>query len=246
VAKNFYEILGVPRTASDLEIKSAYHRLARRYHPDKADSPQQAASFEAEFSNISTAYNTLKDKDKRLNYDKTLQASGNNVSSAAGSGISSPNMPAATSGADKKPGFASAATDKNRATVAKRAFVRGSQMMANGEYAKAAELFEVAIKNNESEAAYHARLAVALLRSHRSFNRATESAQRAIELDPYNSDFRLILAELYESANITSMALKTYEEILKWDPTNEKAKVALEALQPSRKNFFSKFFGRKR
>ncbi len=245
MAKTFYEILGVPRTASDLEIKSAYHRLARRYHPDKAETPDQTASYEAEFSSISTAYNTLKDKDKRASYDKTLQAGGNNASSGAGTGISSPTISAASATGEKKPAFTNAATDKNRATVAKRAFVRGSQMMTSGEYAKAAELFEVAIKNNEAEAAYHARLAVALLRSHRSFNRATEAAQRAIELDPYNSDFRMILAELYESANITSMALKTYEEILKWDPANEKAKVALEALRPSRKSIFSKFFGRK-
>jgi len=245
VAKNYYEILGVPRTASDLEIKSAYHRLARRFHPDKAESPDQATAHEVEFARISTAYNTLKDKEKRSSYDKTLQAS------TPPPGVqSSPSIPTASaSGYSSTDGgkhsFANVATDKNRATVAKRAFVRGTQMMANGEYQKASELFEVAIKNNDAEAAYHAKLAQSLLRSHRSFSRATEAAQRAIELDPYNSDFRLILAELYESANIKTMAVKTYEEILKWDPANEKARMALEVLQPSKSNFFTKLFGRK-
>lgn len=243
VAKNFYEILGVPRTASDLEIKSAYHRLARRYHPDKAEPGEQAAAFEAEFSRISTAYNVLKDKDKRAQYNKTIQGDAG-VSSVSGTGSSSGAM-SMPSASDGKPSFGSAANDKSKATVAKRAFLRGNQMLASGDYSKASELFDVAIKNNDLEPLYHARLATALLRGHRSFSRATEAAQRAIELDPYNSDFRIILAELYESANIKSMAVTTYKEILKWDPNNEKAQIALQSLQPGKKGLFSKFFGRK-
>ncbi len=244
VAKNFYEILGVPRTASDLEIKSAYHRLARRYHPDKAESAEQAVSLEAEFSKISTAYNTLKDKSKRPAYDKALP--GGTAQDASESQSKSAKAPGPnTAAGDGKPVFGNAATEQNRANVAKRAFVRGTQMMTAGDYAKASELFEMAIKNSDQEPVYHARLALALLRGHRSFSRATDAAQRAIELDPYNSDYRLILAELYEGANITSMAISTYQEILTWDPTNDKARMALETLAPSKKSLFLKFFGRK-
>ncbi len=247
VAKNFYEILGVPRTASDLEIKSAYHRLARRYHPDKAESPEQAVTLEAEFSRISTAYNTLKDKSKRALFDKTLASNSNgndDGGKSAGSGGSSTGS-GSSSGGEGKPVFGNAATEQNRATVAKRAFVRGTQMMTAGDYGKASELFEMAIKNADQEAVYHARLALSLLRGHRSFSRATEAAQRAIDLDPYNSDYRMILAELYEGAKIFSMAISTYQEILKWDPANDKARMALECLSPSKKSLFSKLFGRK-
>jgi curved DNA-binding protein CbpA len=248
VAKNHYEILGVPRSATDLEIKSAYHKLARRFHPDKAESPEKAAHMEAEFSRISTAYNTLKDKDKRALYDRTLQSG--SPGAARDMDLPEDNATPTSSGVktaneNRTAGFVNAATEQNRAAVAKRAFVRGAQLMTSGEYAKASELFEMAIKNNDVEAVYHARLALSLLRSHRAFNRATEAAKRAIELDPYNSDYRIILAELYEGANIKSMAISTYEEILKWDPSNEKARIALEVLKPSKKGLFSKFFGRK-
>lgn len=249
MAKNYYEILGVPRSASDLEIKSAYHKLARRFHPDKAESPEKAAHLEVEFSQISKAYNTLKDKEKRTTYDRTIKGPSVGDQEAAASKEPASDSPSASAPtvSDNRSGasFMSAATEQNRATVAKRAFVRGVQQMSTGEYAKAAELFEMAIKNNDREAVYHARLGLALLRSHRGFNRATEAAKRAIELDPYNSDYRMILAELYEGANIKSMAISTYEEILKWDPSNEKARVSLEALKPSKKGLFSKFFGRK-
>jgi len=249
VGKNYYEILGVPRAATELEIKSAYHKLARRFHPDKAQSPDQAAALEAEFSRISTAYNTLKDKDKRAVYDRKLQPRDGEAGRAADDTDPVPGAAGVKLGSGEggrgTANFVNAATDKNRATVAKRAFLRGTQMMASGDYSKAADLFDMAIKNSENEAIYHARLAVALLRSHRGFNRATQAAQRAIELDPYNSDFRIILAELYEGANIKSMAISTYEEILKWDPANEKARMALEVLKPSKKGLFSKWFGRK-
>lgn len=242
MAKSYYEILGVPKAATELEIKSAYHRLARRLHPDKAESPAQAATLEMEFSRISTAYNTLKDKDKRSAYDRTLQQNAENPVGKDSDVTASSMAP----GQDGRPGFVNAATEKNRANVAKRAFVRGTQLMAAGEYAKASDLFEMAIKNHDTEAAYHARLAMALLRSHRGFNRATEAASRAIELDPYNSDYRIILAELYEGANIKSMAISTYEEILKWDPSNEKARQALDVLKPVKKTLLNMFFGRKK
>ncbi len=241
VAKTYYEILGVPRNASELEIKSAYHRLARKYHPDKAGEQVDVAAMEAEFSQISTAYNMLKDREKRTSYDQNLeqkrQQGGGQSGSAPGDGIATPSSDHHL--------FGPSSNDKNKLAVAKRAYIKGTQLMAAGDYAKASEFFDVAIKNNDEEPVYHARLAVSLLRSHRSFTRATEAAQRAIALDPYNSDYRLILAELYENAKILTMAVTTYEEILKWDPANEKARMALEVLAPKKSNLFSKLFGKK-
>jgi curved DNA-binding protein CbpA len=245
VSKTYYEVLGVPRNAGELEIKAAYHRLARKYHPDKAASAAEASSMEKEFSEISTAYNILKDKDKRSGYDQSLEAKRQQQDTPSGP------MPKATGGVTNAmmsasaSGQSAAANEKNRANVAKRAYIKGAQLAQTGEFAKAAEFFEVAIKNNEEESLYHAKLAQTLLRNQRSFSRATEAAQRAIDLDPYNSEYRIILAELYENAGSTSMAVRTYEEIMKWDPDNQKAKVALSVLAPRRKGLLGKLFGRK-
>ena len=248
MAKSYYEILGVPGNASELEIKSAYHRLARKYHPDKADANADAAAMEAEFSQISTAYNILKDKEKRQSYNQSL---GSRHMTSASDSSSSNKIPAVSTGSstastEQQRVFTGPNSDKNKAMAAKRSFVRGAQLMTSGDYAKAAECFDNAIKNNDDEAVYHARLALALLRSHRSFTRATEAAKRAIALDPYNSDFRMILAELYENANSKTMAIQTYEEILKWDANNTKARMALEHLRPTRGGIFGKLFGKKK
>lgn len=64
--KDYYAALGVPRTATDKEIKSSYRKLARQYHPD-ANPGNQAA--EEKFKEITEAYEVLKDSDKRRKYD---------------------------------------------------------------------------------------------------------------------------------------------------------------------------------
>lgn len=65
--KDYYKILGVPRDASEKDIKSAYRRLARKYHPDV--NPGDNAS-EERFKEISEAYEVLSDSNKRARYDQ--------------------------------------------------------------------------------------------------------------------------------------------------------------------------------
>ena len=64
--KNLYHVLGVTKESSEAEIKSAYRKLARKYHPDLNKNNKEAAE---KFKEISCAYDILGDKEKRKKYD---------------------------------------------------------------------------------------------------------------------------------------------------------------------------------
>jgi molecular chaperone DnaJ len=86
--KDYYETLGVPRSADAEEIRKAYRKLARKYHPDL--NPGDKAS-EDRFKNVQEAYDVLNDEEKRKTYDQY--------------GFYSPNMPPPNGGAGGGPGF---------------------------------------------------------------------------------------------------------------------------------------------
>ncbi len=64
--KDYYAALGVARDATEEQIKQAYRKLARKYHPDVSKEPDA----EAKFKEVAEAYQTLKDRDKRAAYDQ--------------------------------------------------------------------------------------------------------------------------------------------------------------------------------
>ena len=65
--RDYYEVLGVAKTASEDEIKSAYRKLAKKYHPDLNPGNAEA---EAKFKEVNEAYGVLSDADKRAKYDQ--------------------------------------------------------------------------------------------------------------------------------------------------------------------------------
>ncbi|HLB40352.1 MAG TPA: DnaJ domain-containing protein, partial [Candidatus Babeliales bacterium] len=65
--RDFYDILGVKKTASEAEIKAAYRKLAMQYHPDRNPGDKAA---EEKFKEAAQAYEVLSDKEKRQKYDQ--------------------------------------------------------------------------------------------------------------------------------------------------------------------------------
>src|SRR6267142_656370 len=82
--RDYYEVLGVTRTATDQDLKSAYRRLAHQYHPDKNQGDTES---EEKFKEAAEAYAVLSDGEQRQRYDRFGHAG---VSSAAGAAWGAP------------------------------------------------------------------------------------------------------------------------------------------------------------
>ena len=83
MAKDYYEILGVERSASPEDIKSSYKNLAFRYHPDRNPGDKDA---EEKFKEINEAYQVLNDREKRARYDSFGHMSGDGMGGFSGFG----------------------------------------------------------------------------------------------------------------------------------------------------------------
>ena len=66
--RDYYEVLGVSKTATEDELKKAYRKLAKKYHPDA--NPDNKEEAEAKFKEVNEAYEVLSDPKKRQMYDQ--------------------------------------------------------------------------------------------------------------------------------------------------------------------------------
>ncbi|KAL2506412.1 Chaperone protein dnaJ 20 [Abeliophyllum distichum] len=68
---SFYDLLGIPETGTQLEIKQAYKQLARKYHPD-VSPPDRVQEYTERFIRVQEAYETLSDPRRRALYDRDM------------------------------------------------------------------------------------------------------------------------------------------------------------------------------
>ena len=125
--RNFYEILGVPPTATKEEIKKKYRELARKFHPDLVEDK---ALGQKVFSQVNQAYRVLGDADRRAQYDATLDTGQNRAPSGPGRSVSSNYtvMPGSPSGSN-------GVSDADRMSAAQSSAARQAGM--NGQAAQA-------------------------------------------------------------------------------------------------------------
>ncbi len=210
--RNYYELLGVSRMASEEELKKAYFNLARKYHPDRFNqSGADLALINEVFNALTTAYRTLSDPARRKQYDQQLIA----------------------------PSQESAEDLAKKAEIKYR---QGRTLYNQGMYEEAIIFLEEAIRLKKARADYFLLLAMAESKLPAYKKKAEEDFLRAIEMEPWNAEAYLGLGLLYMNEGLKVKARKQLQKALEIDPDHVQVKMALAELEKGEKKTGLKAF----
>jgi curved DNA-binding protein CbpA len=197
--KNFYQILGVAKTASEEDIKKAYFQLARRFHPDRFER-KTAAEYKNQidevFDSITNAYRVLSNKDKRQAYD---------------SGIAT--------GAQEE------FQDSNKKAEIK--FRQGKTLFGQDRFDDAISYLEEAVRQRKDKADYYLLLAMAESKIPSYLRKAESDFLKAISLEPWNPEGYVGLGLLYRAEGLQTKAIRQFEKALEVDHEHAKARQEL-------------------
>jgi curved DNA-binding protein CbpA len=210
---NLYEILAVPTDAREEDIKSAYHEMARLYHPDRFESKGHSSDFRARverlFTYITGAYTTLSDPAARANYDEMRLKKESRVEATL---------------------QGRAAVDSDKEKMAETLFLAGRAALRNREFEKAVSQLKECVWLRPETARYHHYLGVAQAEIAVFRKEAEQHLLRAIELEHMYADSYLQLGKLYIKVNLPKRAEAQFYEALRWDGENSEALKQLQVL----------------
>jgi curved DNA-binding protein CbpA len=217
IAKDHYDVLDVARVATADEIKDAYHKLARQYHPDRFHQGDTGlrAEIGSAFARIAQAYEALSDSGQRAVYDKKrVPTSTGLVNDKSEQG--------------KESSAQAAKTENSRARLS---FRRGMEALEQDKFDEAARLLAEAATLEPREARYRAQYGRALTFLPNSRRIAESELQAAVAMEPNNSAFRLMLAELYQRVGLRRRAETEAARAVSTDPSNQAARALLSSLK---------------
>jgi curved DNA-binding protein CbpA len=225
---SYYDVLRVSNDASADEIKMAYYALARHFHPDlfsKAD-PSLQRRIETAFARVTQAYDTLRDAGQRATYDSKLQAQ------VRAQQLAEQAPKPTLKKKERAPGEPDESDDPqiNVNERAEQQFKEGFAALIAGQRTQALSLLASAARTIPVEPRYRAFYGKALA-SHEGSRRLAEAElQAAVRLEPNNSEYRLMLAELYRDLGFGVRARTEAERAVSLDPNNRKARELLKKL----------------
>jgi len=228
-AQTFYDALGVNFDEPPQNLKTVYYQLARRYHPDRFRKVEPAliTQIESAFARLTQAYETLRDEKLRASYDAKLAArrKAERLADTA---------PKATPPPSSQPEQTAAPVAEQVVSAAERAetqFKEGFAALELGQRKVAMGLFASAANAVPNEARYRAFYGHVLAGNENTRRAAETELLAAVKLDPGNSEYRVMLAELYRDLGLKLRAKGEAERAVAADPNNRKARELLRALK---------------
>jgi curved DNA-binding protein CbpA len=213
--KNHFEVLGITPEATDAQVREAYFRLARRFHPDvhhRGDLADLREKVENVFIRLGEAYEVLRNPRIRASYERDLKSR---------SGQSAPSAPAAED-------------PEELSRAAEKSIERAARSVSGERYWEAIQLLEPAIHRVQGRTLQKGRvlLARAYARNPNWVKQGEELLLTVLQEDPRNADACFSLAEIYRASGLKSRAASMYRRLLEIAPEHEEARSQLAALEP--------------
>jgi curved DNA-binding protein CbpA len=217
-ASDYYETLGIDRTASPDDVKNSYHTLARNYHPDRFHQSGVGVRtrIESAFARVARAYEVLHDPAERETYDERLKRPG---TQRASEHTSTPPMPKAKT------------RETGNEERAEASFQKGLSAMRENQLHHAVRLFAEAASLEPRRARYRAEYGRALINDPQTRRIAEIELQAAVALEPANVSYRVALAELYKALGLRRRAEGELQRALMTDPKSDAARKLLASLK---------------
>ena len=223
----YYDVLDVGREVSASELKTVYYQLARRYHPDRFRKSDAAlvSRLESAFARITQAYDTLRDDRLRSSYNAKVEA--RKKAEQLADAASKPVAPVTRSEPVAETVAEPAMPAAERAETQ---FKEGLTALELGQRKAALGLFAAAATAAPKEPRYRAFYGQMLAANEPTRRAAETELLAAIKLDPANSEYRVMLAELYRDLGLKLRAKGEAERAVAADPNNRKARELLRSL----------------
>jgi tetratricopeptide (TPR) repeat protein len=226
--RDYFALLGIPRSATPSEVKEAYFRRARRYHPDVhdpsvADLKDKRAAI---LIRLGEVYETLRDRHRRAAYESTLGPVARDASPARES-ASEPPTPAA--------GPAPPLDPIEEALLAEDALRRAERLLIEAKYWDAIQLLEAAlprIPGPVMRVRSQILLARGYLENPNWVRRGEELLHKVVHENPQNLEAHFMLGVLYEERGLKTRAEAMFRKVLELQPGHREAAAHLEALTP--------------
>lgn len=214
---NYYDLLGVPRDATDDVIRERFRILARDSHPDRVRDAEEKKAAEARFQLLTEAVNVLTNPARRKAHDFDL---------------------------DK--GREQAAMH-DPAAVAKVYLAKGVKAYKEADFPQAVAMFELSVHHHNKDPKALHYLALACLRVPGSARKGADAVEAALKLDPHNAQYHREAGKLYLQVGLKAKAERHFEESLKWNPDDTEVRKNLTELKgpAEQKGLLGGLFGRK-
>jgi tetratricopeptide (TPR) repeat protein len=234
-ARNHFEVLGIPRTASEADVKDAYFRLAKRFHPDVHHGSSLSDlhdQLEAVFIRLGEAYEELRDRSRRAAYEERIGRTRATPTPAGGTPVAVPGAGAV--------GVEHDAEEVSR--IAEEAIRRAAKLFetaeqrqkgegiprtegSTSEYWDAIQLLEPVLAKAQGKLRTKGEVLLArcYLRNPKWARRAEETLLAVTRRDAGAADAWALLGGIYAEKNMHNRALSMYRRALELRPDHEEA-----------------------